>query len=100
MEKTENNDKYKAEEKDLPKALIEPESRIDIDLLDEINIRVYNMMKPDVPMIPDELVTGEISVSDVLSSLSMLEIAGAVESGAGGYFLRRSVDNIEFDPEK
>ncbi|MCI9449349.1 MAG: DNA-protecting protein DprA [Clostridiales bacterium] len=100
MEKTENNDKYKAEEKDLPKALTEPESRIDIDLLDEINIRVYNMMKPDVPMIPDELVTGEISVSDVLSSLSMLEIAGAVESGAGGYFLRRSVDNIEFDPEK
>lgn len=73
--------------------------RIELDLLDEVNIKVYNMMKADVPMIPDELVTDGLSVSDVLSSLSMLELAGAVESGAGGYFLRRSSDDISLDPD-
>ncbi len=79
---------------------VEPSAkRIELDLLDELNIKVYNLMKPDVPMIPDELVTPELSVSDVLSSLSMLELAGAVESGAGGYFLRRSSDDIDFDTE-
>ena len=72
-------------------------SRIEFDLLDEINIKVYNLMKPDVPMIPDELVTDTISISEVLSSLSMLELAGAVESGAGGYFLRRSADDVTLD---
>lgn len=73
------------------------QSRIEFDLLDEINIKVYNLMKPDVPMIPDELVTDTISISEVLSSLSMLELAGAVESGAGGYFLRRSADDVTLD---
>jgi len=71
--------------------------RIELDLLDEVNIKVYNLMKPDVPMIPDELVRAELPISEVLSSLSMLELAGAVESGAGGYFLRRSSDDISFD---
>jgi len=54
-------------------------------------------MQPDVPMIPDELVSQTLPISEVLSSLSMLELAGAVESGAGGYFLRRSSDDISFD---
>jgi len=76
------------------------ENRIDIDLLDEINIRVYNRMIPDVPMIPDELVSDGLSVSDVLSSLSLLELAGAVESHPGGYFLRASADDITFDGEE
>ena len=57
------------------------------------------MMKPDVPMIPDELVSAELPINEVLSSLSMLELAGAVESGAGGYFLRRSSDDISIDRE-
>ena len=77
-----------------------PPKRIELDLLDEINIKVYNMMKVDVPMIPDELVTDDVSVSDVLSSLSMLELAGAVESGAGGYFLRRSSDDISWPSDE
>ncbi len=74
-------------------------ARIELDLLDETNIKVYNMMKPDVPMIPDELVSAELPINEVLSSLSMLELAGAVESGAGGYFLRRSSDDISIDRE-
>lgn len=75
-----------------------PPQRIELDLLDDVNIRVYNLMKPDVPMIPDELVSADLPISEVLSSLSMLELAGAVESGAGGYFLRHSSDDISFDP--
>ena len=75
-------------------------SRIEFDLLDEINVKVYNLMKPDVPMIPDELVTNEIPINEVLSSLSMLELTGAVESGAGGYFLRRSADDVVVDFEE
>lgn len=71
--------------------------RIELDLLDEVSIKVYNLMQPDVPMIPDELVSQTLPISEVLSSLSMLELAGAVESGAGGYFLRRSSDDISFD---
>ena len=74
-----------------------PVQRIELDLLEEVNIRVYNLMKPDVPMIPDELVREDLPINEVLSSLSMLELAGAVESGAGGYFLRRSSDDISFD---
>ena len=66
--------------------------RIDFDMLDEINIKVYELMTPDVPVAPDELVRPDLPISDVLSSLSLLEIAGAVEAGAGGYFLRRSSD--------
>lgn len=77
----------------------ERENRIDLDLLEEVNIKVYNMMKPDVPMIPDELVCDGLSVSDVLSSLSMLELAGAIESHPGGYFLRASSDDLVLDSE-
>ena len=66
--------------------------RIDFDMLDEINMKVYELMTPDVPVAPDELVSPDLPISDVLSSLSLLEIAGAVEAGAGGYFLRRSSD--------
>ncbi len=80
--------------------LVERENRIELDLLDELNIKVYNMMKPDVPMIADELVNSEVSVSDVLSSLSMLELAGAVESYPGGYFLRISQEELVFDPSE
>jgi len=83
-------------EKEVPAA--SKVQRIELDLLDEINIRVYNLMVPDVPVIPDELVSADLPISEVLSSLSMLELAGAVESGAGGYFLRRSSDDISFDP--
>ena len=77
-----------------------PSAHIELDLLDAVSVKVYNLMSPDVPMIPDELVKDGLSVSQVLSSLSLLELAGAVESGAGGYFLRRSSDDISFEIEE
>ena len=77
-----------------------PSAHIELDLLDAVSVKVYNLMSPDVPMIPDELVKDGLSVSQVLSSLSLLELAGAGESGAGGYFLRRSSDDISFEIEE
>ncbi len=73
---------------------IVPAKKIELDMLDETEIKVYNKMKPSVPMLPDELVDAETSVSAVLSALTMLEMAGAVESGGGGYFMRVQPDDI------
>lgn len=71
-----------------------PAKKIELDMLDETEIKVYNKMKPSVPVLPDELVDAETSVSAVLSALTMLEMAGAVESGGGGYFMRVQPDDI------
>ena len=71
--------------------------RIDLDMLDEVNIRVYNLMTPDVPVTADELVRPDLPVSEVLSSMSALELAGAIEAGAGGYYLRRGSDDLNAD---
>jgi hypothetical protein len=59
-----------------------------LNMLDENDIKVYNIMQPNVPTIPDSLVSDTLDISDVLCSLSTLEIAGVVESSAGGYFTR------------
>ncbi|MBP3367902.1 MAG: hypothetical protein J6L71_00575, partial [Clostridia bacterium] len=66
--------------------------------LDEEDIKVYNKMKPNVPTLPDELVDAETSISDIMSALTVLEMAGAVESGGGGYFMRVSEDDINESP--
>lgn len=71
-----------------------PAKKIELDMLDESEIKVYNKMKPSVPTLPDELVDDDTPVSDVLSALTMLEMAGAVESGGGGYFVRIQPDDI------
>ncbi|MBR3639380.1 MAG: DNA-processing protein DprA, partial [Clostridia bacterium] len=73
--------------------------RIDLDMLDEVNIRVYNLMTPDVPVTADELVRPDLPVSEVLSSMSALELAGAIEAGAGGYYLRRGSDDLNAPEE-
>jgi len=40
------------------------------------------------------IVDADTSISDIMSALTMLEIAGAVEIGGGGYFMRVSEDDI------
>jgi len=71
-----------------------PAKKIELDMLDESDIKVYNKMRPDVPMLPDELVDDSCSIGDVMSALTLLEMAGAVEAGGGGYFKRVSPDDI------
>lgn len=90
-------DKVSAEKKNVAekteKKMI-PAKKIELDMLDENEIKVYNRMKPDVPMLPDELTDKDCPIGDVLSALTMLEMAGAVEAGSGGYFMRVSPDDI------
>ena len=91
--------KSAAKAESAPRSDVGAAPHIDVDLLDKTSIKVYDLMKPDIPVLADELVSDSISISDVLSSLSLLEIAGAVESGAGGYFMRRSYNDIELFTE-
>ena len=62
--------------------------------LDGKYIEIYNNMKPDVPMLPDEITYLGYNISDVLAAMTMLEISGAVEGSPGGYYTRRG--NEEF----
>ena len=69
-----------------------PPKRVDIDTLDEMEKRIFDYMKPDVPMLCEEIAEGGFELSQVMVSLTLLEIAGAVEAGAGGYYLKRAAD--------
>lgn len=69
-----------------------PASRLDLDMLGENEIKIYNAMTPDVPMLPDEIARKGFSLANVMSAMTLLEISGVVECGAGGYYLRRSAD--------
>ncbi len=71
-----------------------PARKTELDMLDESERKVYNKMKPNVPVLPDELVDAETPIGAVLSALTVLELAGEVESGSGGYFMRIAPDDI------
>jgi len=93
-EKKENkNQKTKKQTVNSDKKIV-PAKKIELDTLDEIEIKVYNNMKPNVPTLPDELVSDEFTIDVIMSSLIMLEMAGAVEVGGGGYYMRVSPDDI------
>ena len=91
--------KAKKKEKGFDKAPSEPK-RVDFELLNENDKKVYNAMIPDTPMIPEELIADGITIADVMASLTMLEISGAVEAGAGGYFMRCGSDDITLSDEE
>ncbi len=59
-----------------------------LNMLDETDWKVYNIMQQNVPVVADDLVRDGLHVSDVMSALSTLELAGLVESAVGGYFIR------------
>lgn len=65
---------------------------VQFESLSEDDKRVFEYMKPDVPMLADEITGCGLALPKIMVSLTMLEMAGAVESGAGGYYLRRSAD--------
>lgn len=66
---------------------------IHVDMLGEKDRAIYRNMPPDTPMLPDEIAAMGYEISEVMVSMTMLEIAGAVEAGAGGYFIRTSEDD-------
>ena len=67
--------------------------KIDLKSLDEQELKVYNTMKPNVPMSADELVRDDQTIATVMAALTMLEMIGAVEAGKGGYFMRTDPDD-------
>ena len=74
---------------------IQPVRKIDTNGLAESEMRVYNSMKPNVPVTPDELVAaGGFSIGEVMAAMTMLEMAGAIEAGSGGYFMRTDPDDM------
>lgn len=75
-----------------------PARKIELDMLDETEIKVYNRMKPSVPVMPESLTDDTLDVAGVLSALTVLELAGAVESGGSGYFMRIQPDDIMQSP--
>ena len=93
-DKTENIKSYTAKNNGENDKNVISAKKIDLDMLDENEIKVYNKMKPNVPTLPDDLVGDGISIREVMSAMTMLEMAGAVESGGGGYFMRVSSDDI------
>ncbi|MBR6918403.1 MAG: DNA-processing protein DprA [Clostridia bacterium] len=74
--------------------------RIDFELLSEKDLKIYNSMIPDTPMIQEELISDDITIADVMASMTMLEVSGAIEAGAGGYFMRTSADDITLPDEE
>ncbi len=83
-----------AEKKEKTEEKMIPARKIELDMLDETEIKVYNKMKPSVPVMPEDLVDNSLDVSGVLSALTVLEMAGAVESGGSGYYMRIQPDDI------
>lgn len=89
--KKENSEK--SSQKDTEK--IQPAQKKDTEMLDETEMRVYNSMKPNVPVTPDELVAaGGFTIGQVMAAMTVLEMAGVIEAGSGGYFLRTDPDDM------
>ncbi len=72
---------------------------VDFETLGEMEMKVYRSMTPDIPMLAEEIcaISG-VPISSIMASLTLLEISGAVESGAGGYFMRHADDEEVGEP--
>lgn len=75
-----------------------PAVSIDYDSFGDDERTVFDFMKPDVPMLTDEIAKCGLPMSSVMVALTMLELCGAIEAGAGGYYLKRAAD-CGGDPE-
>lgn len=97
--KAEKKKKKKKSENPFPEEPKRPAVTVDYDMLGEEEKEVYRAMRPDIPMLAEEICAiGGFNISKVMSALTLLEIAGAVESGAGGYFIRHADDEEVGEP--
>ena len=87
-------------ESDPPKKTepVEPK-RIDFDSLGETEKKIYAAFTPDVPIRADDIPVKGIEMPELLAGLTMLELAGAIECGAGSYYIRRSADQPRMPEE-
>ena len=65
-----------------------------LDSLGEDEKKVFAAMKPDMPMLADDIAVPGLDMPQILAALTMLELAGAVEVGAGGYYLRHAEEPL------
>ena len=57
--------------------------------LDTITQRVFSLMPIDKAVSPDEFTSAGIAISEAITSLTMLELCGLVESLPGGTYIRK-----------
>ena len=57
--------------------------------LDDIQRKVYELFVQDASLTADDLCSEDISASEVLSALTMLEIEGLVEAMPGGLYRKK-----------
>jgi len=69
--------------------------RVDFDALGESEKRIYEAMSPNVPVIADDICVDGMDMPQLLAGLTMLELCGAVECSAGGFYVRKETDNEE-----
>ncbi len=67
-------------------------AHVELDMLGENEKKIYAALVPDVPMLADDIHLKDMEMPEILAGLTMLELSGAIECGAGGYFMRRSAD--------
>ena len=84
----------KADPKD---AAVAHKEHIELDMLGETEKKIYAALVPDVPMLADDIQVNGVEMPALLAGLTMLELSGAIECGAGGYFMRRSADISKLD---
>ena len=77
-----------------PKKNVIPSAHVELDTLGETERKVYEAMIPDVPVVADDIPVAGIGMGDLMAAVTMLELAGVVECGAGGYYLRRSAEEV------
>jgi len=60
-----------------------------LEAMTDTDRKVYGMLKTDSGVTADDLCSDDISASDVLTSLTMLEIEGLIEAMPGGFYKRK-----------
>lgn len=79
-----------------PKKMIEAR-HVELDSLGEKEKKIYEALVPDVPVLADDISVSGFTMAELMAGLTMLELCGAVECGAGGYYMRRSADEVQLD---
>jgi len=88
---------HDAAQKDKEKKAIAA-NHVELDMLGETEKKIYAALKPDVPVLADDIPVQGIDMPALLAGLTMLELCGVVECGAGGYYMRRSAEELSFTP--
>ncbi len=87
------------EQKETPSRKIVPANPLNFDMLDDNAKAVYAAMKADVPMLVDDICADGLSTSQIMASLTLLELCGAVECTAGSCFIKVAWDENTVEDE-